>query len=147
MKTRLFGPALLLGLLVFSIAGCGAKATAGAITSGATTSGATTVTITVTEFKIVSSLTSFTMGTAYHFVVTNNGQAQHELMTMPVAKGTASETARDASKLFEVADINPGQTKSADYTFTSSAPAGTLEFACHVPGHYEAGMRLAIIVR
>ena len=124
MKTRLFGPALLLGLLVFSFAGCGAKATAGATTSGATTSGATTVTITVTEFKIVSSLTSFTMGTAYHFVVTNNGQAQHELMTMPVAKGTASETARDASKLFEVADINPGQTKSADYTFTSAAPRG-----------------------
>lgn len=142
MKTRFFGATLLLGLLVFSLAGCGAKAAANPISKGPTT-----VTITVTEFKITSSLTTFTVGTPYHFVVTNNGQVQHEVMSMPVAKGTASETERDASKLFEVADIDPGTTKSADYTFTVAAPAGTLEFACHVPGHYESNMRLPIVVK
>ena len=64
--------------------------------------------ITVTEFKITSSVTSFAVGTPYHFVVTNAGQTQHELMVMPVAMGTASEDERDASKLFEVSELDPG---------------------------------------
>ena len=88
MKTRIVGTTLLLGLLVLAVAGCGAKAA----TSAA--SGPTTVNITLTEFKITSSVTSFTVGTPYHFVVTNAGQTQHELMVMPVAMGTASETSR-----------------------------------------------------
>jgi uncharacterized cupredoxin-like copper-binding protein len=141
MKMRIFGATLLLSLLILTLAGC-AKAAAQAATHGATT-----VQITVSEFQITSSLTTFTVGTPYHFVVTNNGQVQHEVMTMPVAKGTASEQERDDSKLFEIAEIDAGQTKSGDYTFTSAASAGTLELACHVEGHYEAGMRLPIIVR
>lgn len=34
-----------------------------------------------------------------------------------------------------------------EYIFTNPAQAGTLEFACHLPGHYEAGMKLAIVVK
>jgi uncharacterized cupredoxin-like copper-binding protein len=34
-----------------------------------------------------------------------------------------------------------------DYTFTKAYPAGTLEFACHLSGHYEAGMHLPITVQ
>jgi uncharacterized cupredoxin-like copper-binding protein len=142
MKTRIFGTTLLLGLLVLAVAGCGAKAAA---TSKA--SGPTTVNITLSEFKITSSVTSFTVGTPYHFVVTNAGQAQHELMVMPTAKGAASEDERDASKLLEVSELDPGQSGTTDFTFTTPAPAGTLEMACHVPGHYESNMRLPIVVK
>jgi len=142
MKTRIFGVTVLLGLLILAMTGCGAKAA-----SASKASGPTTVTITLTEFKITSSLTTFTVGTPYHFVVTNAGQTQHELMVMPVAKGAASEDERDASELFEISELDPGQTGAKDFTFTTAAPAGVLEMACHVPGHYESNMRLAIIVK
>jgi uncharacterized cupredoxin-like copper-binding protein len=142
MKTRIVGTTLLLGLLVLAVAGCGAKAAA-----TNTASGPTTVNITLTEFKITSSMTSFTVGAPYHFVVTNAGQTQHELMVMPVAKGTASENERDASKLLEVSELDPGQSGTTDFTFTTPAPAGTLEMACHISGHYESNMRLPIVVK
>ncbi len=35
------------------------------------------------------------------------------------------------------------QTESLTYTFTG---AGPFAFACHAPGHYEAGMRGMIVV-
>jgi uncharacterized cupredoxin-like copper-binding protein len=151
MKTRLFGATLLLGLLVLAITGCGAKTAAASKSSqssqSSNTSGPTTVTITLTEFKIASSLSTFKVGTPYHFVVTNAGATTHELMVMPTAKGTASEDERDAAELFEIAELDPGQSGAKDFTFTAAAPAGVLEMACHVPGHYESNMRLAIIVQ
>jgi uncharacterized cupredoxin-like copper-binding protein len=146
MKTRIFGATLLLGLLVLAITGCGAK-TAAASSKTSQSSGPTTVTIALTEFKITSSLSTFKVGTPYHFVVTNSGTATHELMVMPTAKGTASEDERDASELFEISELDPGQSGTKDFTFTAAAPAGVLEMACHVPGHYESNMRLAITVQ
>jgi uncharacterized cupredoxin-like copper-binding protein len=148
MKTRILGTTLLLGLLVLAVAGCGAQAAGSSNSSNSSkTRGPTTVNITVTEFKITSSITSFTVGTPYHFVVTNAGQIRHELMVMPTAKGTASEDERDASELFEIAELDPGQSGTKDFTFTTAASAGILEMACHVPGHYESNMRLPIVVK
>jgi plastocyanin len=43
----------------------------------------------------------------------------------------------------EVADIGMMQTKSVTYTFTGSGP---FAFACHAPGHFEAGMRGTIAI-
>ena len=43
--------------------------------------------------------------------------------------------------------LQPGQTATLDYTFTQAYPAGQLEFACHLPGHYDAGMHLGITVK
>ena len=40
--------------------------------------------------------------------------------------------------------VEPGQTKTLELTF---ARAGTLEVGCHVPGHWDAGMRGTITVR
>lgn len=148
MKTRLFGATVLLGLLVLAITGCGAKTAAASQSSqSSNTNGLTTVTISLTEFKITSSLSTFKVGTPYHFVVTNAGTTTHELMVMPTAKGTASEDERDAAELFEISELDPGQSGSKDFTFTAAAPAGDLEMACHVPGHYESNMRLAIVVQ
>jgi uncharacterized cupredoxin-like copper-binding protein len=148
MKTRLFGATVLLGLLVLAITGCGAKTAAASNASNASKSGGpTTVTISLTEFKITSSLSTFKVGTPYHFVVTNAGTTTHELMVMPTAKGTASEDERDAAELFEISELDPGQSGAKDFTFTAAAPAGVLEMACHIPGHYESSMRLPITVQ
>ncbi len=115
---------------------------------GATAGNATTVTVTLTDFKVDSSLTSFSVGVPYHFVVTNKGAVAHEFVIMPSAQGVqGSETQLPSNALAGILgkDLTPGSTKTLDYTFTQAASG--LEFACHLPGHYEAGMHLAITVK
>ena len=110
------------------------------------------VQITLTEFTIVSSLTDFEVGVPYHFVVTNAGTVEHEFMIMPpLAKadmGMGMGSLDDkALAMIAGSDLPAGATASFDYTFTETASAGTLEFACHTPGHYEANMKLPINVQ
>lgn len=115
---------------------------------------ATEVTITLTEFGIKSSQTTFEVGVPYHFVVTNEGAVEHEIMIMPPLTEDQMGMAMDMEALDELAlalieetDLPSGATATMDFTFTEPAPGGTLEFACHTPGHYEAGMKLAITVK
>jgi uncharacterized cupredoxin-like copper-binding protein len=77
-------------------------------------------------------------GETITFEVTSMGMASHEFMV-----GPASDVAADTAGTPEVADIAMMQTKSLTYTFTGSGP---FAFACHAPGHYEAGMRGMIVV-
>jgi uncharacterized cupredoxin-like copper-binding protein len=44
----------------------------------------------------------------------------------------------------EEGDLSLGATVTREFTF---AQASDFEFACHVPGHYEAGMLLPIMVQ
>lgn len=115
---------------------------------------ATEVKITLTEFGVKSSMTEFQVGVPYHFVVTNEGAVEHEIMIMPPLTEDQMGMAMDMAALDEMAlalieedELPSGATATMDFTFTESAPAGTLEFACHTPGHYEAGMKLPIIVK
>lgn len=112
------------------------------------------VQITLTEFGVVSSVTDFKTGVPYHFVVTNEGTVEHEIMIMPPLEKDAMGMAIDMGELDEMAlamieasELPAGATASFDYTFTETAPSGTLEFACHTPGHYEAGMKLPLTVK
>jgi len=52
----------------------------------------------------------------------------------------------DDAQLFEAPDIEVGQAKTVDYIFKASALKGNWEFACHEPGHYEAGMKLPVTI-
>jgi uncharacterized cupredoxin-like copper-binding protein len=109
----------------------------------------TDVDVTLTEFKIESSQTTFSTGVPYHFIVTNKGTVAHEFEIMPP---TSQQLSPEQVKQMALAGISgdqlpPGATKTLDYTFTKPAPAGELEFACHLPGHYEAGMHLPIVVK
>jgi uncharacterized cupredoxin-like copper-binding protein len=55
--------------------------------------------------------------------------------------------AKDAALAgFAASDLPAGSSKTFDYTFTKAYPAGALEFACHVSGHYDSGMHTAIVV-
>lgn len=108
-----------------------------------------TVNVTLSEFKVDSSLTTFSVGVPYHFVVVNQGGAPHELLIMAPTNDPATlDAARKAALVtLTTQDLPIGATKTVDYTFTQAAPAGTLELACHLPGHYEAGMHTAIVVK
>jgi uncharacterized cupredoxin-like copper-binding protein len=72
------------------------------------------------------------------FEITTMGMATHEFMV-----GPAADVAADTAGTPEVADISMMQTKSLTYTFNGPGP---FAFACHAPGHYEAGMRGTITV-
>lgn len=48
--------------------------------------------------------------------------------------------------LLEAKDLPPTATGSFEVTFTEPAAEGTLELACRLPGHYEAGMHIPIVV-
>lgn len=115
---------------------------------------ATEVRITLTEFGTESSITDFKVGVPYHFVVTNEGTVNHEIMIMPPLMADQMGMSMDMGALDNTAlamipadELTSGATKSFDYTFTEPASAGSLEFACHTPGHYEAGMKLPITVK
>ena len=77
-------------------------------------------------------------GETVTFEVTSMGRLVHEFMV-----GPADAVATDAEGTPEAADIGMMETKAVTYTFDGSGPYA---FACHEPGHYEAGMRGIITV-
>jgi uncharacterized cupredoxin-like copper-binding protein len=88
-------------------------------------------------------------GEVVTFVVTNAGEATHEFTL-----GDAVMQAEHAAAMDHMPDgmrhelpnslaIEPGGTKQLTWRFGT---AGTLEYACHEPGHYEGGMRGSITV-
>ncbi len=116
----------------------------------ASSSEAQQVQITETEFKIVSSVKTFSPGTPYHFVITNTGKTTHEFMMMPKSESSMSGMSMqnmDKIALVALDNISPGETKTLDYSFPSSAANSHPEFACYLPGHYEAGMKLDVTVK
>lgn len=114
---------------------------------GGTTT-AQTVQVTLTDYKIESSLTTFTHNSAYHFVITNKGAVQHEFMIVaPMMGMNLSMQEMDKMALAHIPTINPGETRTLDYTFAQTASPGKLEFACHITDHYQRGMHLGIVVQ
>ena len=87
-------------------------------------------------------------GETVTFVVTNTGRAVHEFTV-----GDASEQRRHGEEMVRTGGmthdelgsvrLQPGETKQLTWRFGG---AGTLEYGCHEPGHYEAGMRGMIAV-
>jgi uncharacterized cupredoxin-like copper-binding protein len=140
----IFGVLLIISLL--TACGAATEGTAGA-TGGQTSN---TVQVTETEYKIASSVTSFTPGTTYHFVVTNSGQTPHEFMIMPKSEGDMSGmpmSQMDKMAMASIENIQPGETKTLNFTIPSSAADSHPQFACYLPGHYEAGMKLDVTVK
>ena len=77
-------------------------------------------------------------GETISFAVTTMGPFVHEFMV-----GPADAVAADQEGTPEVTDIGMMETKTLTYTFDG---AGPYAFACHEPGHFEAGMRGTITV-
>jgi uncharacterized cupredoxin-like copper-binding protein len=126
-------------LLSIVLAACGGSSSS---------AGSQDVPVTLSDFKVSSSTTTFSAGTSYHFVVTNNGKMVHEFMILPPLTGMGPMSMDDLHKqsLVMIESIAPGESKTIDVTFPSSSVGSSLELACHLPGHYEAGMKLPITV-
>ncbi|MCF6278307.1 MAG: hypothetical protein L3J16_06120 [Anaerolineales bacterium] len=128
------------------------------------------VQVTLTEFAFEASQTTFEVGVPYRFTVTNSGMLPHEMMIIPKLDESITGISADGGdpgammdndnegELMEIIDgyalvvveeddLGAGATATFDYTFTEPAELGQLEFACYVPGHYEAGMSLPITVK
>jgi uncharacterized cupredoxin-like copper-binding protein len=136
VKHRLIWAVFLIPFIML-LAACG---------SPTTSSGPQEVHVTLSEYTITSSLTTFSPGTPYHFVVANTGKVAHEFMIMPMGMHMEqmSMDQMHHAALYMFDNVAPGETKTFDYTFSQSTRGQRFEFACHLPGHYEAGMKLPI---
>lgn len=87
-------------------------------------------------------------GQTIRFRVVNGGQMKHEFVL-----GTLAELKKHAALMRKFPDmehddpnavsVDPGQTRELVWRFTRR---GDFDFACLVPGHFEAGMRGKIAV-
>ena len=88
-------------------------------------------------------------GETVRFVVKNSGKVKHEMVL-----GTAKEMREHAELMKRFPEmehedpnqlsLDPGKTGDLVWQFTR---AGTFDFACLQPGHFDAGMRGKIAVR
>ncbi len=86
-------------------------------------------------------------GETIKFLVTNVGQVRHEFSIGDRASQRAHALMMKKMPKMKHEDdpatvtVEPGQTKTVVWKFDKK-PASPLEFACHEPGHYEAGMKV-----
>ena len=109
-------------------------------------SGTQTVNVVEGEMYIKSDVTSFKVGTLYHFVVKNEGKNLHEFTIAKKVPG-GNQDSRDAASVKDADNLQPGQTDTFDFTFKEPAPAAGMEFECSYPNHYEMGMHIDIAVQ
>ena len=76
-----------------------------------------------------------TKGETVRFLLTNAGSVVHEFAVGPKDKVDADVV--DGVLVKEADEIEAHHLKVIDYTFDGSGPYG---YACHEPGHFEAGM-------
>ena len=148
MKYR-FVVGFFLAMFMLVLAACGSSTTTSGSQQGQTTpSGSQTVQVTLSDNKVDSSLTTFTVGMPYHFVVTNMGQVAHQFVMIPMGMGmehmSVDEMHHAALHMYD--SVAPGETRTFDYTFATSNAGQSFEFACGTQGHYEAGMQLPFMV-
>jgi uncharacterized cupredoxin-like copper-binding protein len=83
-------------------------------------------------FRFIPSEVPILAGETITFEVTAMGPAAHEFKV-----GRLDAVMADAEGVPEIGNIGMMQTASLTYTFAGPGPFG---FACHEPGHFEAGM-------
>ena len=90
------------------------------------------------RLRFVPDSVTVKQGETIDFVVTTMGPLVHEFMV-----GPAADVAADRPGTPEIADLGMMQTGTLTYTFDGPGPYA---YACHVAGHYEAGMVGSIVV-
>ena len=100
-----------------------------------------TVEVSLTEFTIEISTTTFAAGQEYTFNVTNNGEFPHQFVIEAV--GAVYEPLEANGQEAEVETLDPGASATLTWTF---ADPGLYQVACHVRTHYPMGMAVTIHV-
>jgi len=97
------------------------------------------------NFYVRPQRTTFQVGQPYVFAVGNEGQEVHEFVIEPAGADDAPLEAEvnGEERESEIEDIAPGETAELEWTFTEP---GRYQFACYVPGHFEAGMVIEVEV-
>jgi uncharacterized cupredoxin-like copper-binding protein len=88
-------------------------------------------------------------GEQVRFVLKNAGKVDHEFMLDSVANNAKHKIAMEKNPDMEHDDpngrrLNPDGSSEVVWRFTK---AGTFEFACLIPGHYESGMKGTVVVK
>jgi uncharacterized cupredoxin-like copper-binding protein len=88
-------------------------------------------------------------GEQVKFVLRNSGKVEHEFMLDSVANNAKHKIAMEKNPDMEHDDPNgkrltPSGSSEIVWRFTK---AGTFEFACLIPGHYESGMHGTVVVK
>lgn len=98
--------------------------------------------ITAMDFKYEPASITVKAGETIKFVVTNKGMVDHEFVLGTVEEQKEHDKEMAAHPNMKMNDPNgiaipKGKTASLIWTFTKPM---TIQYACHVPGHYAAGM-------
>ena len=88
-------------------------------------------------------------GEQVRFLLKNIGKVDHEFMLDSVANNAKHKKEMEKNPDMEHDDPNgkrlkPGASDEIVWRFTK---AGTFEFACLIPGHYESGMRGTVVAK
>ena len=151
MKRTLIATA---GIAALVTAGCGGSGGDDQSQSGA--AAARTVDVDMVDTAFQPAMVTATAGERIRLAFRNKGSAAHDAFIGDVAaQADHEQEMRQAEKdghsgghgdddTDEAAlTLKPGKTGELTYTFDR---AGTVEIGCHQPGHYAAGMKIAVTV-
>lgn len=143
MRTRTMKTIALVGLLALLATACGGSSDTG------TSAEPRTVTISALDtLRFDPDEVTVAVGETVRFVVTNDGEIEHEFVVgdrmvqdehesaMSMGMGDEDAHGEGMDPLASI-ELAPGETAEATITFDV---AGELLYACHVPGHYQGGM-------
>lgn len=111
-----------------------------------------TIRITADEYRFEPETVSVERGQVVRFVVTNQGAQKHNFVIGTPAEQKAHE--QEMQRMAEqggamghddpnAVTVDPGETEELTWRFSNDA---TVRYACHLPGHYEAGMEGTVAI-
>lgn len=109
-------------------------------------SGERTVVLDIEHSTFSETRLEFQRGEKVRFVVNNNDPIDHELIIGDEEVQDIHEEGTERHHAGEEGEVSVpgGESRATTYTF---AEKGTLIFGCHLPGHYDYGMRGEIEVQ
>ncbi len=127
---------IFLSVLIYALAVYALSATFGQ--AHASTEGP--VKVSLMEWMVDMSSTTVQVGTPVRFVIANTGKVQHEFVIEKAGDvDKALEAEVNGQQVTAEADnIDPGTTRTLEWTFTEP---GTYQASCHMPEHFDAGMK------
>lgn len=117
---------------------------------GKTSEAARTIHITALDIRFTPTTLDVRAGETVRFIVTNKGLLIHEFVIGDAKEQASHEKEMQRMQGMPMPDeanaitLKPGETKTLIWTFSAEK---AVEFACHQPGHYAAGMIGKIFVK
>jgi len=102
--------------------------------------GTVTVVVDIEHSSFEPSFLRVVEGTEVRFVVSNHDPIGHELIVGPPEVHDRHRNGTEAHHAAKPGEVSVGPDEQAVTTYVFDEP-GTVEMACHLPGHYAYGMR------